>query len=177
MRTARFWVPSCALLLLHCSSGNPGIGGPDSSLGGSNASTGGASRHSAGSGNPANGGTPNINLGGSNPGDHAGNAGSQNVDTSGCGDGLLQKAALGEVCDDGNSVSGDGCAADCMAVEANYACLKPGTPCESTVVCGDDQVTGAETCDDGNAKPHDGCDDSCQLEPGYICPTPGDACQ
>lgn len=177
MRTARAWVPTYALLLLHCSSGNPGIGEPDPSIGGANASNGGASQHSAGSGNPAGGGTPNLSLGGSNPGDQAGSAGSQNVDISGCGDGLLQKAALGEVCDDGNSVSGDGCAADCMAVEANYACVKPGTPCESTVLCGDEQVTGAETCDDGNAKPNDGCDDTCQLEPGYVCPAPGEACQ
>ena len=172
MRTARFWVGSSALLLLSCSSGNPGVGGPQSGLGGDNASGG---THEGGT-NPSGGSTPDISLGGSDAA-RAGSGGTANVDTSGCGDGLLQAAALGEVCDDGNNVSGDGCAADCLAVEANFACVNPGKPCESTVSCGDEKIEGTETCDDGNDQPLDGCDASCQREPGWICAAPGDPCQ
>ncbi|MEZ4223942.1 MAG: DUF4215 domain-containing protein [Polyangiaceae bacterium] len=92
----------------------------------------------------------------------------------GCGDGVVN---AGESCDDGNSVSGDGCAADCMAIEQGYACPTPGKPCVSTVVCGDSKITGTETCDDGNAVAQDGCDASCQLEPGYQCPLVGVRCE
>ena len=90
---------------------------------------------------------------------------------SGCGDGVLQAAALGEACDDGNSVSGDGCSADC--IEQNYSCLVPGQKCESTVKCGDGKVTGTETCDDGNADAKDGCDATCQLEMGWVSSASG----
>ncbi|MEZ4404147.1 MAG: tandem-95 repeat protein [Kofleriaceae bacterium] len=58
-----------------------------------------------------------------------------------CGDGLV---AGGEVCDDGNTIAGDGCRADCAGFE----------------VCGDgitDFATGEE-CDDGNTDPTDDCD-------------------
>jgi fibro-slime domain-containing protein len=175
MRTARFWVPTCALVLTCCSSGNPGLSGPDTGLGTAGAGASGSS-HQGGSSNTNGGSTPDISLGGGDAA-HAGSAGTATVDTSGCGDGLLQAAALGEVCDDGNNASGDGCAADCMAVEANFACLRPGKPCESTVACGDEKVSGAETCDDGNMSSLDGCSDACELEAGWICPTPGDACQ
>lgn len=175
MRTARYWAPTCALLLLHCSSGDPKVAGSGPDLGSSGATATGGAKATGGSGNTS-GGTHDISLGGELS-DSAGGDGSVAVDTSGCGDGLLQAAALGEVCDDGNNVSGDGCSGDCMAVEANFACLEPGKPCESTVACGDGKVTGAETCDDGNGDALDGCDDQCQLEAGWICPTPGDACQ
>lgn len=49
---------------------------------------------------------------------------------------------VGEVCDDGNQTSGDGCRADCRKVET----------------CGDAEVDSGETCDDGNANPADSCD-------------------
>lgn len=49
---------------------------------------------------------------------------------------------VGEVCDDGNQVSGDGCRADCRKVEK----------------CGDAELDTGETCDDGNANPADSCD-------------------
>ena len=48
----------------------------------------------------------------------------------------------GEVCDDGNTVSGDGCRGDCGKIE----------------VCGDGIVDAGEQCDDGNTNPADGCD-------------------
>jgi fibro-slime domain-containing protein len=164
-------VGTWALVLTCCSSGNPSLNGLDTGLG-----SAGTGANGGDDGSGTGGTMPDISLGGG-AGTHAGSAGTANVDTSGCGDGLLQAAALGEVCDDGNNASGDGCAADCLAVEANFACLKPGKACQSTVACGDEKISGAETCDDGNKKPLDGCDDACEVEMGWVCPTPGDACQ
>jgi uncharacterized protein (TIGR03382 family) len=40
-----------------------------------------------------------------------------------CGDGILDGA---EVCDDGNAVGGDGCAADCRQMEAGFCCPAEG---------------------------------------------------
>lgn len=45
---------------------------------------------------------------------------------TGCGDGILTEA---EVCDDGNTQSGDGCAADCGAIEPGFVCSAVGQPC------------------------------------------------
>ncbi|MFT3922787.1 MAG: DUF4215 domain-containing protein [Myxococcales bacterium] len=91
-----------------------------------------------------------------------------------CGDGLLNVA--GETCDDGNGESGDGCTANCM-LEANFVCFEPGTPCESTVECGDGKVTGDETCDDGNTTDLDGCSAACSVESGWSCPIAGARCE
>jgi fibro-slime domain-containing protein len=85
----------------------------------------------------------------------------------------------GESCDDGNTVSGDGCTATCAQVEGDFVCPTPGEPCVSTQKCGDKKLSSAETCDDGQAKPKagDGCDASCQLEEGWVCLLPGQPCQ
>lgn len=67
-----------------------------------------------------------------------------------CGDMLVDTEA-GEVCDDGNTVGGDGCSADCRSNEE----------------CGNgirDLATG-EACDDGNTLDGDGCPGDCALEP------------
>ncbi len=66
-----------------------------------------------------------------------------------CGDGLIQ-APAGEQCDDGNTVSGDGCTGDCL-IEA---------------VCGDGTAhfVAGEQCDDSNDVSGDGCSSTCQLE-------------
>ncbi len=37
-------------------------------------------------------------------------------------------------------------------------------------------LDAAEACDDGNISVNDGCDSACQVESGYVCPTPGVAC-
>ncbi|HVY47071.1 MAG TPA: DUF4215 domain-containing protein [Minicystis sp.] len=103
----------------------------------------------------------------------SGTGGGGGVDTTGCGDGIIQP---GEVCDDGNDMSGDGCSADCTTVEQDFACPVPGQPCVSTVVCGDGKVTGMETCDDGNTVDGDGCSSTCDVEPGWQCSTPGQRC-
>jgi fibro-slime domain-containing protein len=79
-----------------------------------------------------------------------------------CGDGLLTGW---EECDDGNTVSGDGCTGACK-VEPGYACTKPKVACHKTV-CGDGTKEGSESCDDGNTVPGDGCAPDCRSEP--IC--------
>jgi cysteine-rich repeat protein len=56
----------------------------------------------------------------------------------------------GEVCDDGNTASADGCSATCLSLE----------------VCGNGIVDPAigEQCDDGNKLSHDGCSSGCTAE-------------
>ena len=56
-----------------------------------------------------------------------------------CGNGKID---VGEACDDGNQVSGDGCRGDCGKIE----------------VCGDGFLDQGEACDDGNLNAADGCD-------------------
>jgi len=64
-----------------------------------------------------------------------------------CGNGELQEA-LGEECDDGNTVDGDGCSADCRL---EY--------------CGDGIINNIdEECDDGNNVDGDSCSSSCEVE-------------
>lgn len=63
-----------------------------------------------------------------------------------CSDGTQQPVM--EQCDDGNTVSDDGCSARC-ALES---------------VCGDGLTEYYETCDDGNLASHDGCSSECLVE-------------
>ncbi|GAB4561388.1 MAG: hypothetical protein Tsb0020_08840 [Haliangiales bacterium] len=95
----------------------------------------------------------------------------------GCGDGFLDPDA-GELCDDGNNFSGDGCRADCRSDE----------------VCGNGYIDEAvgELCDDGNTFSGDGCQADCQsiqtcgdgvidVEAGEVCDdgnnVSGDGCR
>jgi MYXO-CTERM domain-containing protein len=95
-----------------------------------------------------------------------------------CGDGIRQ---TGELCDDGNTMDGDGCPATCQGaacgngiMEAGEACddgdLRDGDGCSSTCMletvpmCGDGTQDITEECDDGNTSPRDGCDGSCRIE-------------
>ena len=64
-----------------------------------------------------------------------------------CGNSIVE---TGEVCDDGNNVSGDGCSSDCLSDET----------CGNAIV---DTAVGEE-CDDGNTVSGDGCSSSCQTE-------------
>ena len=83
---------------------------------------------------------------------------------------------MGEACDDGNSVSGDGCGANCATIEKDYTCPQPGVACVYLVKCGDGRLGGKETCDDGNVASNDGCSATCTGETGWDCGTPGLAC-
>eukprot|EP00727_Mastigamoeba_balamuthi_P014095 m51a1_g9308 hypothetical protein (1308) ;mRNA; r:87685-93403 len=69
-----------------------------------------------------------------------------------------------ETCDDGNTVSGDGCSSLCT-IEDGFVCTQ--TTC--TPICGDGEVHGSESCDDNNTESGDGCSSSCQVEPGWHC--------
>jgi fibro-slime domain-containing protein len=92
----------------------------------------------------------------------------------GCGNGILEGA---EECDDGNTVPGEGCSADCK-LETDWACPTPGSPCISTVVCGDGRISGNEVCDDHNTVDDDGCSADCKkTTPGWVCLAAGVRCQ
>ena len=86
-----------------------------------------------------------------------------------CGDGYR---AGDELCDDGG---GQGCTADCSAVDAGYSCGYGGDGCHA-LVCGDGTREGDETCDDANSAGGDGCSADCQIEEGFACRTPGEPC-
>lgn len=62
-----------------------------------------------------------------------------------CGDGVQQ--GNDEVCDDGNTVSGDGCSADCRSDET----------CGNSIV----DTAAGEMCDDGNTVDGDACRGDC----------------
>jgi cysteine-rich repeat protein len=72
---------------------------------------------------------------------------------------------MGEICDDGNNVSGDGCSKGCKTIEAPYACPLVGKcmlNCGNGIFEGIDTrlgLTGTENeqCDDGNKVSGDGC--------------------
>ena len=79
----------------------------------------------------------------------------------GCGNRVVEPE-LKEVCDDGNTIAGDGCHPSCTA----------------TQVCGDGVLDANEVCDDGNATAGDGCHPSCTafaicgdgvLDPDEVC--------
>ncbi|HEX5100841.1 MAG TPA: DUF4215 domain-containing protein [Polyangiaceae bacterium] len=101
-----------------------------------------------------------------------------------------------EVCDDGNTTSGDGCNATCEP-ESGWICDQPGQPCRKPR-CGDGYIdfvegrdgTGGfggfaggtssgsyEQCDDANATSGDGCSAECFVEAGYSCPWNGQPCK
>ncbi len=97
-----------------------------------------------------------------------------------CGNGVLE---TGEQCDDGNTLSGDGCSASCRLEVCGNRILDPGEQCDdgNTVSgdgcsatcqreprCGDGVVDPGEQCDDGNTVSGDGCSSSCRLEPCKI---------
>lgn len=148
-----------ALLGLACGAGGDSGGlvpeGPDDgrgpSIGGSGA---------VGGPNPL---LPNENCSGPSC-EFAGGAGG--VAPPGCGDGTLTDD---EACDDRNTASGDGCAANCLSTEPGFSCASPGSACVSIARCGDALVAATEQCDDGNVAPGDGCSDRCRVELGKKC--------
>ncbi|MCC6621559.1 MAG: DUF4215 domain-containing protein [Deltaproteobacteria bacterium] len=87
-----------------------------------------------------------------------------------CGDRIVDRH-LGESCDDGNEVAGDGC--DACQAEPGWVCRFFGGCAPTT--CGDlyieyDWETGSgETCEDGDTEGGDGCDAHCRTEPGWVC--------
>jgi cysteine-rich repeat protein len=83
-----------------------------------------------------------------------------------CGNNVLE---AGEQCDDGNTMSGDGCSATCT-VESGWSCS--GQPSVCAPVCGDGITVGTEECDLGpaNGAPDACCDVDCTLRSAaYTC--------
>ncbi len=100
-----------------------------------------------------------------------------------CGDRIVTAP---ETCDDGNTVSGDGCSSTCLieppGVDGKgWNCPPAGGSC-TPAVCGDGIVTPPETCDDGNTTAGDGCSGTCLIEPqdlagnGWSCSPAGALC-
>jgi len=112
-----------------------------------------------------------------------------------CGDGVRQ---TGEACDDGNSVGGDGCSADCATVGA-WILLSGSRRCLRAMWQRDQREQRAvrrrrslrwhrDGCElPGNADcgagelclgvSGDGCSAACRLELGYQCPVAGRPCE
>ncbi len=96
----------------------------------------------------------------------------------GCGDGYV---AGQEECDDGNSVSTDGCNSRCE-IEDDYACPPTGGACEADF-CGDTIVGSNEQCDDGmhcsDGEPCLSADDCADpsLSDNLCIPRDDDGCQ
>ncbi len=100
-----------------------------------------------------------------------------------CGNGVLEP---GEECDDGATISNDGCSMDCE--REGSCCEMNGSVCDETLpggcageflgidtdcvsntcpVCGNGVLEGAEECDDGNLDDGDECDSSCDEIPPF----------
>jgi len=70
-----------------------------------------------------------------------------------------------EMCDDGDTVDGDGCSSSC-SVECGFTCTSAQpSVCESS--CDDGVKASSEACDDGNSVDGDGCSSTCSIEPGW----------
>jgi fibro-slime domain-containing protein len=165
--TSRSWVLSPAVLAVAMSCG-PGTG---SSKGSVIEADGGGKGGAGGSVATGSGGGPVFAVPDSGPGLPPPCSGCADAGPS-CGNWIIDP---GEVCDDGNAVSGDGCVGTCTAIELDFAC-PPRSPCVSLVKCGDGAIAGKETCDDHNTSSGDGCDATCQAEPGWKCPAAGQKC-
>jgi fibro-slime domain-containing protein len=71
-----------------------------------------------------------------------------------------------EQCDDGNTVTGDGCSPFCRL---EPVCPPGGGPCST--VCGSGLLLPGDKkqCDDGNTVDGDGCSATCMIEAGFTC--------
>jgi cysteine-rich repeat protein len=85
-----------------------------------------------------------------------------------CGNGIVESD---EQCDDGNTVSGDGCTGTPGEEEEFTACqyelgwsCNDNEPSVCTTNCGDGIIAGVEECDDNNNESGDGCDAYCHTE-------------
>jgi uncharacterized repeat protein (TIGR01451 family)/MYXO-CTERM domain-containing protein len=91
-----------------------------------------------------------------------------------CGNGVHE---AGEICDDSNTIGGDGCEATCKLSDGED-CDAP-SECDSNLciadvcvpdnVCGNGVLETGEVCDDGNATPSDGCEATCKLSLDETC--------
>jgi cysteine-rich repeat protein len=113
--------------------------------------------------------------------------------TNNCGDGIVD---VGEACDDGNIIDGDGCAHDCKkegcgngTVDPGEDCDPPGStttsgiPCSASCkfeVCGNGVIDGdthpGEQCDDGSGNTDSPCVTPAYANPPATCSTCTTSC-
>ncbi|HEY5955454.1 MAG TPA: DUF4215 domain-containing protein, partial [Polyangiaceae bacterium] len=166
--------------LVSCSSSSGGPILSDSGSGGSGNSTGVSTDPNSTSPGAPRGGSSGVFIGTGGSGENP-CLGPNPPDTcqlvpSGpaCGDGKINQES--EVCDDGNSVPGDGCTGICK-VEPNFECPTEGKPCVSSFACGNGKIEPGEVCDDGNKTADDGCSADCTVQSAsFVCVTPGQPC-
>ncbi len=153
----------------HAGNGAGGSSGTSATSGGS----GGDITSSGGTGG-GSGGTDTMGEGGADESGAGGQAGTGATGGMGpvamCGNGKIDGD---DACDDGNTMSGDGCSATCT-FEAGWTCNAQGC----TEICGDGLVVGNEAkksgyCDDGNTSASDGCSPTCAIEAGWTCNAQG----
>ena len=151
--------------VVACSPSGPGSPPPDPNnvnAGGNNSTGTSTSLSSGGSGfvySSSTGGATSAACSGTN--------GCKAQSPEGCGDGINNQNGI-EVCDDGNTLPGDGCNGACK-VEPNWDCPAAG-PCKRKIICGDGQIGAGEVCDDGNTADNDGCNSTCTVQdPSYKC--------
>ena len=86
-----------------------------------------------------------------------------------CGNGIVDGS---DVCDDGGTISGDGCSSSCTT-ESGFSCNLVVDPTVCTALCGDGFIKGDEECDDAdgisNPQSGDGCSSTCKVEPAFSC--------
>ena len=94
--------------------------------------------------------------------------------TAVCGNGELEAR---ELCDDGGTVDGDGCSADCLVQDPDYFCDEPGDRASRSSIVAAASSRATEICDDSNVVGGDGCSADCSaVEDGWVCPRPGRPC-
>lgn len=97
----------------------------------------------------------------------SGDVGNATLSCPVCGDGIVEVPDEG--CDDGNTMDGDGCSANCTD-ETGFDCDSPPnmrSVCYN-VTCGDGIRVAGEDCDTGGLA---GCSD-CTIDDGFNCTTP-----
>jgi cysteine-rich repeat protein len=89
-----------------------------------------------------------------------------------CGNNVVDN---NEICDDGNTIDGDGCDSNCTDTVCGNGITTEGEACDdgnanntddcnnncTVPACGDGFVRAPEACDDGNKISNDGCDANC----------------
>jgi fibro-slime domain-containing protein len=88
---------------------------------------------------------------------------------------LIASIALLSCAQRGSGTGSDGGPGAPDADNTSFPDATPGTP-DAASRCGDGTIAATESCDDANTINSDGCTDTCQLEPGWACPTTGQPC-
>jgi len=105
-----------------------------------------------------------IEVGGCNPATESCNEATGQCELL-CGNSVID-TGVGEECDDGNVIDGDGCSSSCIIEGGGWTCNGEPSVCQ---LCGNNIPEGTEACDDGNAIDEDLCRNDCTLNPPTDC--------